>query len=95
MGQYGFHDNSLTADNVLTVKTNKRGSDCTGSDGAKSRTLVLPNMLSTAKLPLLVFVQGLFLHSSDYSIEHKDENSVITFTNEIDNVSYITIVHGG
>jgi len=58
------------------------GTDCTGSDGEADRTLTLSNEDTTYDDNLLVFISGLLLvPTTDFTIVHKSDNSVITFVN--------------
>lgn len=61
----------------------KRGSDCTGTSGATSRTLVLANTPQN----LLVFLNGQLLTlTEDYTLS----TATITFIGVIDNSDFIT-----
>lgn len=65
----------------IPQRENKRGSDCSGSSGAGSRTLTLSNTETTISNSELVVKNGTVLHeTADYTISHLSSSSVITFT---------------
>ena len=72
---------------------NKRGSDCSGSDGGTSRVLTLANTASSNMGAELVIVNGVFLHSADYTASHLAASSTITFTNPVWDSDYIKVVY--
>lgn len=73
----------------------KRGSDCTGSDGATNRVLTLANTLITDSDSFLVSVSGLVLIPDvDYTATHSSSASTITFLNPIFDEMYIVIQYG-
>jgi hypothetical protein len=74
----------------LTIE-NKRGSNCSLSDGAQSRVLVLGNITTSNNEQ--VYVNGLILHSADYTINNLSSSSTITFINSIWDDMYIKIVY--
>ena len=77
----------------VPTSENKRGSDCSGSDADASRVLTLANTSTTKSGGFLVFVNGLSLHSADYSATHSSSASTITFTNKVWDNDYITVVY--
>lgn len=71
---------------------NKRGSDCSGTDGATSRVLTLANTGLTVSGGFLVFVNGLSMTlTTEYTVSHLNASSQITFTGYIWNSDYITV----
>ncbi len=76
--------------NMQENTENKRGSDCTGSDGATNRVLTLTNSRLSSNED--VFVNGIRLTINvDYTITHNTSNSTITFLGEIYDSDYITV----
>jgi len=67
-----------------------RGSDCSGSDATTSRVLTLTNTSTTKSGGFQVFVNGLRLYSSEYSVSHLAANTTITFNNKVWDADYIT-----
>jgi hypothetical protein len=68
------------------------GDDCTGNDGGTNRTLTLDNDIITLDNGLAVHVDGYFLHpTSDFTIDHNSQNSIITFLNAIFDSQKITV----
>ncbi len=63
-----------------------RGSDCTGSDGTKNRTLVLPYTDVTAR-GMQVFVNGVYAH---YGVDYTLSDYTLTFLNELFDDQYIS-----
>ena len=74
------------------AREDKRGSDCSGSDGDTSRVLTLANT-SLTKAAIQIIVNGLFLHSADYSVSHLAASSTVTFTNKVWDNDYIVVVY--
>jgi len=72
-----------------TSTENKRGSDCSSTDGTQNRVLTLANTGLTSNE--LVFVNGLLLHSADYTISHLSSSTTITFINYLFDIDYIKI----
>lgn len=72
-----------------TIPVKKRGSNCSGSDGATNRTLTI------TEGPLLdnsmVYVGGRLLHPTE---EYTLSGNVITFLIAIDNTDYIRFILG-
>ena len=70
-------------------RDNKLGSDCSGTSGAKNRTLTL-----SKSFPLTVtgvFVNGTFLHEGagkDFTFA----TNIVTFLNEVDNSDNILVL---
>lgn len=79
----------------MTLSTeNKRGSDCTGSDGEANRVLTLANTQLTQSGGFNVFVNGLNLvPTTEYSVTHADSASTITFLNVVWDTDYIVVVY--
>lgn len=66
----------------------KRGSNCSGNNGAANRVLTLGNTSLTTGV--IIFVNGTFLHPThDYTVSHLAASSTITFLNPIWNEDYI------
>jgi len=61
---------------------NKRGSDCSGSEGATGRVLTLANTSLSQSAGFKVFVGGALIHSTDLTISHLATSSTVTFTNK-------------
>ena len=67
-----------------TKTENYKGSDCTGNDGDKNRTLTISNTGATTNDGFLVYVSGLALaKDTEYSVTHKSSGTVITFLNRL------------
>jgi len=74
------------------VQENYVGSDCTGDDGSADRTLTISNTSETNNDDFRVFVDNSFLHLSiDYTVDHNESGTVITFLNYLWNSQEITI----
>jgi len=71
----------------------KRGSNCSGSDGDTGRVLTLSNSSTTKSDGFMCFVGGNFLHSADLTVNHKSANSTITFTNPVWDSDYIEVIY--
>ena len=68
------------------------GTNCTGIDGATSRTLTLDNLFLTNDNSFNIFVNGLFLHlTTDYTVDHNPTETVITFVNVLWNENIIAV----
>ncbi len=68
------------------------GSDCTGSNGAANRTLVLSNTTMTESSSFLVFVSGLSLAlTSEFTVVHAASSTTITFLNRMWNDQNIVV----
>ena len=71
---------------------NKRGSDCSGSDGAVNRVLTLSNTAMSDYEQ--VYVNGVHLHpTADYTVTHNAASSTVTFLNAIDDSMYIRVFY--
>lgn len=67
-----------------------RGSNCSGTDGATDRVLTLANT-SKSKMAT-VYINGSVLHPEvDYTIDHKESASTITFKAPIWDNMYIMV----
>lgn len=66
-----------------------RGSDCSGTHGSNNRTLTL----SGVSVNEILYVQGAYLHSPDYSKATSGGNSVLTFNNKVYDQFYITVYY--
>jgi len=75
---------------MVTTIDNKRGSDCTGSEGATSRTLTLDNSGDNNTI-FSITVQNNALNTGDYS--HNASTNVVTFNNEIYDIFYIDVLY--
>jgi hypothetical protein len=72
----------------------KRGSDCSGSDGAANRVLTLSNIKVTLAGGFSVFVNGVNLvPTTEYTVVHNDSASTITFLNVVFNSDYIVVTY--
>jgi len=70
------------------------GSDCTLTSGVKNRVLTISNIQETNSNDFQVFVNNSFLHLNiDYTINHKELNSTITFLNYLWDNQKITVVY--
>ena len=71
------------------IPVNKRGSDCSGTDGAVNRTLQIDEgpLLDSA----MIYVGGRFLHPDD---EYDLNENIITFLINIDDTDTIRMVLG-
>ena len=67
-----------------------RGSDCTGSDGAVNRTLVVTGPVALEGT-LVIIGKSVQHPTYDYTVS----GSTITFLINIDNSDYIDVVTGG
>ena len=78
----------------MTTKEQFLGSDCTGNSGNTDRTLTINNTSLTNNNNFQVFVNNSFLHLNiDYTISHKESNTVITFLNYLWDDQSITIIY--
>lgn len=76
----------------VATSENKRGSNCSGSDGAKARVLTLANTSLSKSAGFKVFRNGALLHSTDLTISHLAASSTVTFTEiNIFNTDYIYV----
>ena len=79
---------------VLSPATeDKRGSDCTGTDGTANRTLTLTNTAATVSGSENIIVNGTSLHNPDYNMTHVAGGSVITFLNPIWDSDYMKVMY--
>ena len=77
-----------------TKTENYTGRDCTGSNGTINRTLTIGNSSKTNNNNFQVFVNNSFLHLNvDYTVSHKDSNTVITFLNHVWNDQVISVIY--
>jgi hypothetical protein len=72
-------------------REDKRGSNCSGTDGQQNRILTLANTSLSANEEIRV--QGLFLHSDQYTINHLSANSTITLLDPTWDEMYITVTY--
>jgi len=79
----------------MTLTTeNKRGSDCSGTDGTSNRVLTLSNTQLTQSGGFNVFVNGLNLvPTTEYSVAHSNSASTITFLNPVWDTDYIVVIY--
>ena len=79
----------------MTISTeNKRGSDCSGTDGTANRVLTLSNTMLTQSGGFNVFVNGLNLvPTTEYTPSHLSEDSTITLLNIVWDTDYIVVVY--
>ena len=75
---------------LAKTATDYTGTNLTGNDGDINRVLTLANTRLSEKEE--IFVQGLKLHSGDYTVNHLSVSSTITFLNAIWNDMKITVV---
>jgi len=85
--------NSLIDAVWLPVQENKRGSDCSGSDGAVNRILTLANTTLTDTARIQVWKNGLLLHDGQYTVTHAASASTVQFTDAVFNTDYIKVVY--
>lgn len=79
---------------TLFYTDDKAGADCdTGSDGSKGRELTLDNLGTDIGMEHVI-VEGVELHSTQYSIVYGVSTTVVTFTNEIWDADKIKVVYG-
>lgn len=72
-----------------TIPVNKRGSDCSGSDGAANRTLTITEGPVLDNIQIVI--GGRVLHpTEDYTLS----GNVITFLVNVDNTDYIRLILG-
>jgi hypothetical protein len=75
-----------------TTTESKRGSDCSGSDGAANRVLTLANTALSQTAGFQTFVNGLLLvPTTEYTVAHNLTNSQVTFLNAVFNDQYIIV----
>ena len=73
---------------------NYTGINCTGNEGETNRTLTIGNTLETSNDNFEVFVNNSFLHLSiDYTVNHNESGTVITFLNNLWNNQNITVIY--
>ena len=73
---------------------NKRGSDCSLTDGLPNRVLTLGNVQLTQAGGFMVFVNGLNLVLNvDYTVTHNAAASTVTFLNAMWNANYIAVIY--
>jgi hypothetical protein len=77
----------------VPTQENKDGSDCSGSDGDASRVLTLANTVTSDMGAEIVVVNGLVLHSADYTASHLASSSTITFTNKVWDSDKIKVIY--
>ena len=76
------------------IEENFVGTDCTGSDGEKNRTLTISNTSETDNNNFQVFVNNSFLHLNvDYTIVHNTSGTAITFLNRVWDEQNITVIY--
>ena len=76
------------------IEENFVGTDCTGSDGEKNRTLTISNTSKTNNNNFQVFVNNSFLHLNvDYTIVHNTSGTAITFLNRVWDDQYISVIY--
>ena len=72
--------------------SNYLGSDCTGSNGDLNRVLTLSNTRTTLDTNLIIVVDTATLHPTvDFTIDHNDSASEITFLNKLWDTQNITV----
>ena len=82
------------SDTVLIPESaNYRGSNCSGSDADANRILTLTNTRLTVDDGLGININGLLLHSADYSISHYSSGTNITLTNKVWDTDYIAVTY--
>jgi len=69
------------------------GSDLTGSDFDTDRTITLSNKNITLDDGFKIVVDNFFLNRTDFTIEHKTQDSIVTFLTQQLNESKITIYY--
>ena len=73
---------------------NKRGSNCTLTDGMPNRILTLGNTGLTQAAGFLVFNNGLQLTlTTEYTVNHLNSSSTVTFLNPVWDSDYIAVVY--
>jgi len=78
----------------MTTSENKRGSDCSGTDGNTGRILTLANTSTTQAGGFMVFVNGLSLVlTTEYTVSHLSASSTVTFVNVIMDTDYIVVIY--
>lgn len=86
--------NDMVTDQKSRAKPNsenKRGSDCSGSDGAVSRILTLANTDTTKSGAFGVYINGNRVHSADITVSHLSASSTITFSIKVWDTDYIAV----
>jgi len=70
------------------------GSDLSGTTGSSNRVLTIGNVRETSNDSFQVFVNNSFLHLSiDYSVDHNESNTQITFLNPVWDDQNITVIY--
>lgn len=90
--------NPITSANPINVTMagstpnteNKRGSNCSGSDGNSNRILILSNTATSTNEMIVLNGQVLTL-TEDYTMVHNTVSSTITFIANIDDTDYISV----
>lgn len=73
-------------------REDKRGSNCSGTDGDPGRILTLSNTEATIGHEL-VFVNGVCLHDPDYTMTDLAASSTILFNNPVWDTDYIRVLY--
>ncbi len=85
---------SSTVTGVEPITENLLGSNCTGSDGAMNRKLVLNNQKITSGTGFIVFLGGFAQAVTlDYTVSHLAQNTEITFLGRVHNESPIEVLY--
>ena len=69
------------------------GSELSGDDWDTNRTITLSNKNITLDDGLKIVVDNFFLNGTDFSIQHKTQNSIVTISTQQLNESKITIYY--
>ena len=77
----------------INTQEDKRGSNCSGTNGAKNRVLTLSNTALTKSGGLLIWVNGLLQHSAQVTITHNTSGSTVLFIDEIFDTDYISVIY--
>lgn len=75
------------------MKEEFKGSDASGSDGETNRIITLSNLNTTQSEGFYVYVDGLFKSSNDYSVNHKNSDTEITFDIKIWDDQEIAVIY--
>ena len=79
---------------MAITSENKRGSDCSGTDGTANRILTLSNTQITLAGGFSVYVNGLQLVlTTEYTLSHLVASSTITLLNLVWDTDYITVIY--
>ena len=76
--------NSQVSDQLsrgIPTQETKNGSDCSGTDGATGRVLILTNATAIKAAGRMIFRNGAFLDPQDYTVTSSPPNDTVTFTN--------------